>query len=328
MALDPERVAGLARAKLRALVHANFPQVTAEPEAFSAGVGIAQDDQAFVYLIERAPSPLAAVLAWGDRQGASDLHVVVDAPDPLLALQAEGLRPRPSIWLARDAELEPLADVLSPQPPTEIPELAREQIALLMRSGCTVVVEHGVVIGEVLGLEVARVVLDETGAASVRAGVGLYDQEAHALIHADAPIQTRLAMVVAEVRRHRHRHARPHPLNRVARERWLRALAVADPTLIGLDELCALAPLVPRGGIHEEGPVAARGRAGDQRVVVVCSTGIDLDLVPTAAAHAAIEEPERVVLVLPERDHHPVVERMAAHLTVPAELHSIADPWP
>ncbi len=328
MTLDADRVAGLARAKLRALVRLRFPEVTAEPEAFNAGVGIAQGNRAFVYLSERAPSPMAAVLAWGERRGASDLHVVVDEPDPLLELQAGGLSPRPTLWLARGAGLQPMPG--APRPPTvaEVPAAARAQVPMLVGAGCEPVIEHGVVIGEVLGLEVARVVLDEAGAATVRAGVGLYDQEAHALVHAETPVETRLAMVVAEVRRHRHRRARPHPLNRVARERWLRSVLLDDPGLVGLDELEAEAPLQPRGGIHEARPVAARGRAGDRRVLVVASTGIDLDLVPAAAAHAAADPPDEILLVLPARDHHRVVERMARHLAVPAELRAVADPWP
>ena len=50
---------------------------------------------------------------------------------------------------------------------------------------------------------------------------------------------------------------------------------------------------------------------GDQRhrppVVVVCSTGIDLDLVPTAADCRRLYDPDAgLVIVIPEGDDHPV----------------------
>ena len=51
------------------------------------------------------------------------------------------------------------------------------------------VVEHGVVTGEVRGLEVCRVVDDRTTGDGVRleVGVGAHDREAFAIIHGDVP---------------------------------------------------------------------------------------------------------------------------------------------
>ena len=328
MSLDAERLGGLARVKLEGLVRRAFPDVTADAEGFNAGVGIAQGDQAFVYLIEDAPSPMAAVLAWGERRSASELHVIVDAPDHVLALQARGLDPAPTIWQAVDTDLQPVAAHPEAPQSLDVPDVVQAEVPVLEAAGCDVVVEHGVIIGEVLGVEVARIAVEVDGQALVRVGVGLYDQEAHALVHAKSSVSDRLDQVIAEVRRHRNADAGPHPLNRIARERWLRSLVVADPALLGLDTLELEAPLVPRSGIHEQRPVAARGTRGDADVLVVCSTGIDLDLVPMAAAHIGDQRPDEVVLVLPERDHHDIISRMASRLAVPATLTSIQNPWP
>ncbi|MEM7288521.1 MAG: hypothetical protein AAF480_19420 [Actinomycetota bacterium] len=62
-------------------------------------------------------------------------------------------------------------------------------------------------------------------------------------------------------------------------------------------------------------------------MLAVCSTGIDLDLVPMAAAHVGDRRPDEVILVLPERDHHDIIRRMADRLAVPATLTAVRDPW-
>ncbi len=326
MTLDADRVAGLAKTKLEGLVRRAFPQIVGEAETFNAGVGLAHDDLAFVYIIDDSPSPLAAALAWGKRRRASQLHVIVDRPDPLLAVMAAGLHPSPLLWQAVGAELQAMdAPALAPRPTPSDAVLA--QRGLLEAAGCDVVLEHGVMIGEILGLEVARVVVEPDGRTLVRVGVGLYDQEAHALMHADSSVDERLDHVIAEVRRHRRRGAGPHPLNRVARQRWLRSLAVAEPALVGVDVLELVEPLAPRGGIREDEPVAARGHIGDATVLAVFSTGIDLDIVPVAAGHVGVDTPDRVLLVLPERDHHDIVMKMAAHLRAPAAFAAMGDPW-
>ncbi len=61
---------------------------------------------------------------------------------------------------------------------------------------------------------------------------------------------------------------------------------------------------------------------------MVCSAGIDLDLVPAAAGHVAHEQPDEVVLVLPARDHHAVIETSMQMLAAPARLVAIDEPWP
>jgi len=329
--MDSARLSGLARTKLEALIGRAFPEVSAPAQSFGAGAVIVDSGRAFVYLTDASPSPLSAALAWGQRHEARDLHVIVDDVDPVLALQASGLSPSATVWRAVGTELE-RAEVGPSEPDPEVPQSVLDQTELLEAAGCDAVVEHGVLIGEVLGLEVARVVVDQDGDASVRVGVGLYDQDAHDLIHADALTEERLQQVVGEVRQHRRADTRPHPLNRLARERWLRRVLVNSPNLLALESVEPVIPLVPRGGIREEQAVAAIGTSGTSRIVVVTSTGIDLDMVPIAAGHVSVESADgpidEVMLVLPERDHHAVIQEMATSLRVPASLRSIPNPWP
>jgi hypothetical protein len=63
-------------------------------------------------------------------------------------------------------------------------------------------------------------------------------------------------------------------------------------------------------------------------VVVACSVGIDLDLVPSAAdARAALAPDARLLVVVPQRDDHPVTRALAAELARPAEVVALAGDW-
>jgi hypothetical protein len=86
---------------------------------------------------------------------------------------------------------------------------------------------------------------------------------------------------------------------------------------------------VPRPNIKDPTPCVSLGRdrAGDP-VVVVCTTGVDLDLVPFAAdARAALAartaselEHARLILAMPERDVVAVTRELASALRRPAEI--------
>jgi hypothetical protein len=63
-------------------------------------------------------------------------------------------------------------------------------------------------------------------------------------------------------------------------------------------------------------------------VVVACSVGIDLDLVPAAAdTRLAVAPDAELLLVVPERDAHAVTAALAARLTRPARVVPLAGDW-
>jgi hypothetical protein len=138
-----------------------------------------------------------------------------------------------------------------------------------------------------------------------------------------------LANAIEEVRVYRHRHARPHPVNRLARERWLRSKLIVRPSIVGLDDLVSTAPAEPRANLRDPVPAAAVGHdSNGATVLVVCSVGVDLELVPIAADLIDRERPHRVVLALPARDHAPIQRKLAAHLAVPVEFVAVEGEWP
>jgi hypothetical protein len=75
----------------------------------------------------------------------------------------------------------------------------------------------------------------------------------------------------------------PHPFNRIAPERMLRAVIVDAPELVGAASLVVCDPPVRRTNVLDIVPCVARGRSLDGGdVVVVVTSGADPDIVPFA----------------------------------------------
>lgn len=277
-------------------------------------------------LVEDAPErALGGVLAWGRKQGVASLHLVVESAEAagILARRAAAFIDPPSVWVVDGTALVPAVaapHVVQPPLAAEDADLAE----LIVRAGAEPVVEHGVLRGEVLGLEVCRVV-----EGRLQVGVGKHDREMHLLMHSDRPPLEALSRAVASVREVRHPDALPHEMRRLAAERWLRAVVVRRPDLVGCTRLEPVPPPLPQADLRVPSPAAAAGEDADGRaVLVVCSTGIDLDLVPSAADARLtdLREP-RLVLVVPQADDHPLTRALAAALQCPADIVTVRENW-
>lgn len=306
---------------------------TGTPTAFPGGAAFVltppggPGPTAWVLLDDRPAVGLGRALAWAEAQTTATLHVLADTEADVLARRAAQFSHPPTVWWVAGRSVrraEPAAAHVAAEPPPD----ALDLVPLLADAGVEIVVEHGHVVGELRGLEIARVVVDD-GGAHVEVGVGRHDREAFAIIHGDVPAPAALARVFDEVRRHRRSDAPPHPLGRLAAERWLRAAVVARPGLVDALDLVATEGTVPRPSVKEPAPAIAFGRdVAGTPVVVACSVGVDLDLVPAAAdARLALAPGARLVLVVPERDVHPVTARLAAALVSPAEVRAVPDDW-
>lgn len=259
------------------------------------------------------------------RHDADALDLLVAGEDGdagAVARRATLFEPTPTVWAVRDttlASVEPAALTSVDAAPIE-PHIA---LALAVE-GVVTNIEHGEITAEFNGLEVGRVTGSGDG-QRFDVGVGAYDQGAFAVMNPGLTPDAAFAEVLAQVRVHRRRGAEPHPINRLVRERWLRAELCADPTSLGLDALAPVESVEPREGLHEQAPCFAL--SGDGTTVVACSVGIDLDLVPAAADIAAREGAERIVLVLPERDQHPLTSAVAARSVRPITIVTADEPW-
>jgi hypothetical protein len=334
-ALAPEQRGRLVGAKLAALVAAHSGE-RPDPVTFPGGAAAVVGTGAWVLLDADPEASRGVALAWAQRHAATRLDVVADTGTGVLARQAGAFALPIAVWSTDGTRLVPTT--ADPPPPVIEPAVAElAAAAVLVDAGATVVVEHGVVRGEVLGLEVARVVTVD-GDVVVQPGVGRNDREGHAMVAGTAAADTdvvgaTLERVVAEVRRHRTGPTPDsHPLGRMARGRWLGHLLTVRPELVGAARLERVEPTVARHTVADGAAFAAGELADGTPVVVGCAGGIDLGLVPEAAdvrlavGNRVGAEPQ-LVFAAAGRDLHPVVRRMADALVQPAEVVALPDDW-
>ncbi len=295
---------------------------------FPGGATLRTSNTGWVLAEEQPERALGGALAWARQHGLTDLHVLAQEATPLLARRATAFADRPRVWRVDGRGLAPARPEPPPGPEPALPAEAASFVPVLVGAGVEPVVEHGVLTGEVLGLEVARVVVDELG-AFLEVGVGKHDRYAQRLMHQDRPPVEALGAAVAAVRQVRRPDAPAHQVNQLARERWLRALVVQRPEVVGASALAPLPSPVRRTDLRQVAPAPAAGVDIHGRpVVVVCSTGIDVDLVPAAAdVRLCDRRHARLVLAVPAADDHPLTRALAAALAEPAEVRAIPGDW-
>jgi hypothetical protein len=327
-----QRRPALLQMKLGALAKQHWAS-SGETGGFPSGATMVDAETKTAWVMAEKPDyrVLGQALAWVLRHGASQLHLLLEADGEtggFVARRAQAFATPVDVWRVDGREVT-LVEPAPFSPPPALPHEAAAYADVLRAHGADVVVEWGVLIGEVLGLEVARVVTGD-GPARLEVGVGRHDRIAQRLLFPDRPIEEALQQAVDTVRRLRVDGAQPHLANTLATERWLRSVVVAHPDLVGAALLAPAPPLVRRGDLRQPVPAPAAGVDRDERpMVVVCSTGIDLDAVPAAAdARLADGRPGcRVVVAVPPGDDHPVTRILAADLRDPAEVLVISAGW-
>ncbi len=235
--------------------------------------------------------------------------------------------PRVEVHAVDGTTLVPAA----PAPIAEVPALGDDVWALaevMRRVEARPVDDHGRLVAEIDGLEVARVTIDDDEAASLEIGVGQADRELQQLVHGHASADEVLERAAGMVRAHRRAGVPLHPLNRLARERWLRSMILDAPAVLGLASAEPVPPLRPRSTLLGTVPSAAVATTPDGAdVVVVASVGIDVDVVPEAADYRARTAPDAdLLLVMPPADIHPALGRQVGRLAR-ARFVAVTPPW-
>jgi hypothetical protein len=326
--MDAARLAALRLSKLRALA----PIAEASGQSLASGPVVRDGADAWAMIDD--PAALEGAVVWALRNQVQRLEVVVEADETTepasVARAAAALRdPRVRVW---EATANGPSEVAMPAavpavPPPVAPLEAEPLLAVFREHGVDPVVEDEAIIGEIAGLEVARIDLGgERPELSV--GVGQFDRDLNdMLVDAEGtePV-VQLAAAARAVRRHRRPGAAPHPLNRLRRERWLRSMIVAEPGVVGCTRLVPVPPL-PVEGLRAPSPAPAL-EAGDASTLVVCSSGVDPSLALTAAILRRRYAPDaRLVLVIPTADDYPVTRELAAALEGSVEVQPVVAPW-
>ena len=330
-------------AKLGALVRDNWKKERPrrlDPSGLPGGAALldVEAGRAWVLIDDGAVSRFGPALAWAWRQDVGELHVLVESALPagpgaasgVVARRAAAMSNPPQVWDVRGREvfMATPAEIVGVD---SVPDLGlpgkcvADYRHVLLDHGAEPILEHGVLRGEVLGLEVARVVGDQ-----LQVGVGRHDRRARAEMHPDQDLGQALDDAVGAVRARRKLGQPRHPANTLARGRWLRAVLCARPELVEARELEPVAPPLPWFDLPEAGAAPARGISSPAGtpVIVVSSVGVELDLIPTAADSRIIHGPEAdLVVVVPEGDDLPVTRALAARLAEPAEVRVVPRGW-
>ena len=363
---NPERRARLLGLQLHAVVRehlatagADGPELVSGP--FALGAALRAGDDTWVLLDGAAEDGrgLGPALLHASRTGAGAVNVVTTEGSGqgagVMARRATAFAFGVTVWqldgrTLRRAQPAPVEPPRAPKPA----HLAHASD--IEAAGAAVVVEHGVVAGEVRGLEVCRVVDVEgdvdvnlgidgsaaSGPAAVPAtrldvGVGVQDREAFAVIHAGVPTADALAKVVSAVAAVRTVDVPAHPLNRLAPERFVRWRLEQEPWLVGMATVRPATPPVPRRNLKDRAACTLRGQRIDGgEVVIVCSVGVDLDVIPYAAdarLGAEVEPgvgsagvgggpdtPIETIVVMPARDLVRATRELADLLRQPLSL--------
>lgn len=317
MSADQERRSRLLSLKLRALVRDHLSleaEPRGTPHVFAPGAAFVTDDAAWFLIDGDATRSLGPVLAWSAANSIRvPLNILTEENGGVVARRAALFAPQVSVWHVDDRTLravEPAAHLPSVMPQADHMSFA----PLIESSGADVVIEHGVVVGEVRGLEMCRVVADENdGSPRLEVGMGAHDREAFAMVHGHLPTEDALRQMMDAVLPHRVPGALQHPLNKFAAERLIRWNVMQDPASVGCASLAPAEPPVKRINLKDAVPCVAVGIDADGGTVAVTFVhGADLDAVPFALDAADRLGTGRAVLVMRSQDVTRSTEALAA----------------
>ena len=143
----------LLAAKLRVLADAT----DAEPAGFPAGAALVDGSRAWLLLDAHPVTAFGPALVWARRHDATEVTLIVDDPAAAIVARRASLFTSPPVVLGvNGTSTIPVEAALTPIHPDAPPAAALAE--LLVDADLEVVVEDGIVRGEVLGLEVARIV--------------------------------------------------------------------------------------------------------------------------------------------------------------------------
>jgi hypothetical protein len=315
----------LAQLRLRAIVGVRSDVEVSE---FGQAVGLVVDDVAWVYVTGRHERSLGPALMWALRNNANALKLFSSESAGDLARIATHFDFVIEVF---EVDAAGVARVAAPKIVEKIEvSVADEMFAEFIKSaGADVVREHGVISGEVCGLEVCRVVratdsgeFGGAGESELEIGVGAHDRETFKLLHGRTATIESLRKVIAEVAARRAVGAQVHPLNRLARERMLRHYVCQSPQLVGAKSLQVAEPPIVRTNLKDVVPCCAVGMSlTGEKMVVIFSVGVDPDVVSFGAdARGQINGSAELIFAMPTRDIVPAVERVAQMLRRPARF--------
>ena len=324
MPLEEEKRSSLNRSKLRKIISESSGQEVG-PLIDASRNGIRNNSTLWVLADEETPENLLGSSLL-ELTTQDDLDLVIYFENlknaEITKRRASVLRPSPTILFLSDGNpvsVKPAANADRYNLKTAPPEFDE----MCLKFGLQPICECGTWKGEILGLEVIRVSDGE-----IEVGVGRFDREANSLISSGRPLPEVLSSAVEIVSSYRNPGSGFHPLARLARERWLRSDALANPEMFGFKSLTCVDPPRERESLRETMPAAATGiDETGASVLLVFSVGVDVCLVPFIADLVRIEQSDRVEVFLPEKDILSPVEKSLKYLDIPLIIKGVRGGW-
>ena len=320
---DLDRRSRLLTIKLRSLVLEHL-SLASDPdgtnESFALGAGFLTADATWVLIDGDASRALGPVLAWST-QFERHVNLLVENNAGLLARRASLFDADITVWHVDDHTItQAAAEPHVVSAPASDAHLSF--VDIIESSGADALVEHGIVVGEVRGLEMCRVVDDATtGDVRLEVGMGRHDREAFTMIHGELPTAQAMRQAIDAVLPHRTEGADSHPFNQFGVERLSRWKAIKDPSTIGFSTLAPADPPVLRTNVKDSVPCVAIGLTGAKRLsTAVFVHGVDLDCVSFAVDAASRLGTQDVTIAVRRRDVIASIERLANMASIQVRL--------
>ena len=320
---DIDRRSRLLSIKLRSLVREHLA-LASDPdgtnESFALGAGFLTADVVWVLIDGDASRSLGPVLAWTS-QFERPVHLLVEKNAGILARRVELFDVDITVWHVDDHVISRAIA----EPHIASASATDDHLSfvdIIESSGADALVEHGVVVGEVRGLEMCRVVDDvTTGEVRLEVGMGRHDREAFTMIHGELPTAQAMRQVIDAVLPHRTEGADSHPFNQFGVERLSRWKAIKDPSSIGFSTLAPADPPVLRTNVKDSVPCVAIGLTGAKRLsTAVFVHGVDLDCVSFAVDAASRLGTQDVTIAVRRRDVIASIESLANMASIQVRL--------
>ena len=277
--MTAEDAGRLALVKLSAVASSiGFDAKAAEARDFPFGAGLVNNQRGALYVVRDHIRTIGPTLLWMQKHQLNEVDLIIEGDAGIPARRAQALTANLRVWQFENQTISPA------QPAPHLPHTPvsseHEQFADLIEAcGADPIREHGILTGEVLGLEVCRVV-DTPNGPRLEVGVGAIDRETFQLVHSHRTIEDSLKEVAALVRAHRSPGAPHHPLGALAGERRMRHQALLNPALINAATLQPAEPPVPRTSIRDSTPCVATGTTNEGTpLVAVFTDTVDVDII-------------------------------------------------
>ncbi len=315
----------LAAVKLRAIASTiGFTTDNAKEQDFPFGAGLTHQHRGALYVTRDHIRTIGPTLLWMQKHHLTEVDLVIEGDAGIPARRAQSLICDLRVWQMLNGTLQPATP--APHLPKIQPPDSHEQFTgLIQHCGAEVVREHGILTGEVLGLEVCRVV-DTPDGPKLEVGVGAIDRETFQLVHAHRSIEDSLTEVATIVKQHRQPGAPHHPLGKMAGERLLRHHVLNNPHLINAKELQPAEPPVPSTSLRDHNPCVATGTDTENTpIVAVFTDTIDIDIIGFAIDAIEREHPTaELTLVAEPRSITPSLRSTMSHIRHLARFEEIS----